>query len=227
MLRHAHDGEQKILEGGIMQRILLEKKMIGNNPLMISISLVLVFILISFLGGNLINFSILGFEVIFPFYAAIAIGEWGKFKSDTNYDIIASQSRSIFGWVFYRFLTIFGFISSFAIVGMLFTSLIRGEMPWGEMVFTYFSPALFLSSLAVLSSLAFSTEHIATMICGTIWLLAMLLRSLLRFKYVEYVYLFIRFAGDQNGIWVINKTILIFLSIILWSVIYWLCQKKH
>lgn len=130
------------------------------------------------------------------FYAAIAVGEWGKFKSDANYDIIASQSRSVFGWVFYRFLTIFGLISSFAVVGMLFTSLIRGEMPWGEMAFTYFPRALFLSSLALLCSLVSSAEHIATMICGTVWLLAMLLRRLLRFKYVEYVYLFIRFARD-------------------------------
>ena len=56
--------------------------------------------------------------------------------------------------------------------------------------------ALFLSSLALLCSLVFSAEHIATMICGTVWLLAMLLRRLLRFKYVEYVYLFIRFARD-------------------------------
>ena len=81
-------------------------------------------------------------------------------------------------------------------MGMLFTSLIRGEMPWGEMAFTYFPRALFLSSLALLCSLVFSAEHIATMICGTVWLLAMLLRRLLRFKYVEYVYLFIRFARD-------------------------------
>jgi len=227
MLRHACNGEQKILEGGIMRMVLLEKRIIGNNPLLISISLVLVFILISFLGGDLINFSVLGFEVIFPFYAAISVGEWGKFKSDANYDIIASQSRSIFGWVFNRFLTIFGLISSFAVVGILFTSLIRGEMPWGEMVLMYFPPALFLSSLALLCSLVFSTEHIATMICGTVWLLAMLLRSLLRFKYVEYVYLFIRFAGDQNGIWMFNKMILLLLSIILWGAIYWLCQKKH
>lgn len=54
-----------------MRRVILEKKIIGNNPLWISISLVLVFILISFLGGDLINFSILGFEVIFPFYSML------------------------------------------------------------------------------------------------------------------------------------------------------------
>ena len=50
-----------------MRRVILEKKIIGNNPLWISISLVL----ISFLGGDLINFSILGFEVIFPFYSML------------------------------------------------------------------------------------------------------------------------------------------------------------
>lgn len=68
-------------------------------------------------------------------------------------------------------------------------------------------------------------EHIATLVCGVIWLIILLTRSLLRFPGLEYVYLFIRFAGDQNNIWLWNKGIITLAGLFLWCTIYWKCKR--
>lgn len=68
-------------------------------------------------------------------------------------------------------------------------------------------------------------DHIATLVCGVIWLIILLTRSLLRFPGLEYVYLFIRFAGDQNNIWLWNKGIITLAGLFLWCVIYWKCKR--
>lgn len=209
-----------------MKCLLFEQKIIGINPIWISVAFVGVFALLAFFCGELLNLSCVGFEVVAPFFAAIAIGEWGKTRSDTNFDIIASQSMSLFMWVITRFIVVFLTVSIFAFISMVAVFLIRNEMPLGEMILTYLAPAFFLSTLCALCGLCFSQEHIATMICGTAWLVTMLTSSLLRYSGVEYVYLFIRYAGDQNGIWLINKAILFGLSLVLWAIIYLLCRKR-
>lgn len=131
----------------------------------------------------------------------------------------------MFQWVFFRFLTVFTTVSTFAFFGMLIVSVLRNEMPLYEILLTYFSPALLLSTLSVLLGICFSQEHIATMVCGVIWLAAMLTRALLRIPGMEYSYLFIRYAGDQNGIWLWNKIVLIVISLLIWGVIYMVCKK--
>lgn len=210
-----------------MQRLLLEKRIMGNHPLLISVCMNAVFILLSIISGDLLDVSCLCFEVICPFYAAVAIGEWGMFKSDKNYDIITAQCQSVFRWVLCRFAFLFCVIIFWAGTAMAAVWIIRGEMPLGEMMLLYITPALFLSSFSVLCSLLFSAEHMAAMICGIFWLLVMMLQSLLRIPYVEYVYLFIRFAGDRNGIWVVNKGVLGVLALVIWGVIYLVCRKRY
>lgn len=49
---------------------------------------------------------------------------------------------------------------------------------------------------------------------------------MVRIKYVEYVYLFIRFAGDPNGIWLVNKLVLLSGGGILWGIIWLVCRKR-
>jgi hypothetical protein len=86
---------------------------------------------------------------------------------------------------------------------------------------------LILSTLAVLCNLIFTYEHVSTLICGIIWLLAMLSKSMLRFPAVNYIYLFIRFAGDQNRVWLINKTVIIAICAIIWTGICLTFCKKN
>jgi len=210
-----------------MKRLLYEQKITGTSPIWISASVVAVFVLIAIFGGDLLNLSCFGFEVVFPFFVTIAAGEWGKTRSDMNFDIIASQSKSLFTWVLARFIVIFLTVSVFSFISMVVVFLVRNEMPLREMILTYFAPAFFLSTVCAMCSFCFSQEHIATLICGIIWLLTMLTKSLLRFSGVEYFYLFIRYAGDQNDIWLINKAVLLGLSLVLWAVIYLLCKKRR
>ncbi|MBS5586153.1 MAG: hypothetical protein KHX36_08035, partial [Clostridiales bacterium] len=110
-------------------------------------------------------------------------------------------------------------------LSMAGASIARYELPLGELLAIYFPPAFFLSSLCALLGLLCRQEHIATLVCGVVWLVLLFTRSLLRFPGLEYIYLFIRFAGDQNNIWLWNKGIVSLAGLLLWSGIYWACKR--
>lgn len=203
-----------------------ELKIMGINLMLISAALVVVSSLLALLGGDLLNLSCISFEVIFPFFSAIAVGEWGKTRADDNYEVIKAQGKSLFAWVLSRFLAVFITVSLFAVFNMVIVFLVRGEMPIWEMALTYFPPAFFLSTLGAWLNLCFSQEHISSLICGVMWLVTMLTRSLLRFPGIEYVYLLIRYAGDANGIWLLNKFVLLAAGFAMWIVIYCICRRK-
>lgn len=209
-----------ILEGRLMRRFFFEHRIMGMNALYVFSALTLVMLLAACFGGELLNLSIIGFEMIFPFITAVAVGEWGKTRADANFDIVAAQSRSLFPWVAARFWAPFLTAGIFAFGNMLIVFFIRQEMSIGEMLLLYFPPAFFLSTLCALCGICFTEEHVATMLTGSFWLVSMLARALLRIPAVQYIYLFIRFAGDTNGIWLINKITLILVGLGLWGVIY-------
>lgn len=203
-----------------------ELKIMGINLMLISAALVAVCALLAVFGGDLLNLSCISFEVIFPFFSAIAVGEWGKTRADDNYEVIKAQGKSLFAWVLSRSLAVFITVSLFAALNMVIVFLVRGEMPLWEMALVYFSPAFFLSTLGVWLNLYFAQEHISTLTCGVVWLVTMLTRSLLRFPGIEYVYLMIRYAGDVNGIWLLNKFVLFAIGLAIWIVIYCICRRK-
>lgn len=209
-----------------MQKLKNELKLAGSNLYIICAALLVAFMLLALFAGDLLNLSCIGFEVIFPFFAAIAIGEWGKTRADDSFDVIAAQSKSLFNWVLIRYIAIFSLTSTFAILSMVAVFLIRKEMPLWELALTYFSTAFCLTSFGMLIGLQYSWEHIATLACGIVWLVELMARGLLRITGVEYFYLFIRLAGDQNNIWSINKVILFTIGATLWFVIYWTCKNK-
>jgi uncharacterized membrane protein YfcA len=217
--------EAQILEGLIMSRIKSELKIMGINPILISSAFIAVFALLAVLTGDLLNLSCIGFEVIFPFYAAIAVGEWGRTRADDNYDVIVAQGKSLFVWVSLRFSAVFATISLYAVLCMAIVSHIRNEMPFWEMSLMYFPPAIFLSTLAALLNLHLSQEHSSTLTCGVVWLATLFIRSLLRLPGMEYVYLFIRYAGDQNDVWLTNKAVLLIICGIMWAGIYLSCRR--
>lgn len=210
-----------------MSGIKNEMKIAGINPILISAAVVAAFAMLARFGGDLLNLSCIGFEVIFPFFAAIAVGEWGKTRADDNFDVIAAQGKSLFSWVLSRFAVVFATVCLFAVLGMVIVFLLRNEMSLGEMALMYLSPALFLATLGALLNIFFVQEHISTLICGVIWLVTMLARSLLRFPGAEYFYMFIRYAGDQSGVWLVNKLVLVVVSLFLWGVIYLFCKSRR
>lgn len=197
-------------------RIRNELKIAGSNLYIVSMALVVFLVFLSLFAGELLNVSSIGFEVIFPFYAAIAVGEWGKTKSDDNFDVIAAQSSSVFKWLAIRYIAVMGVVSGFAAAGMVIVFFIRNEVVFLEMLWLYFPTAFFLSSLSMAAGICFEKEHAAAMICGVVWLAALMTRGLLRIPIVQYFYLFIRFAGVQSNIWMINKSILLIMGLMIW-----------
>ena len=122
-------------------------------------------------------------------------------------------------------VTLYNRFCNIQFIRMAGASVMRYEMPIWELIVLYFPPTFFLSSLCALLGIICRQEHIATLVCGVIWLIILLTRSLLRFPGLEYVYLFIRFAGDQNNIWLWNKGIITLAGLFLWCTIYWKCKR--
>ena len=206
-------------------RIESEVKIFGINFFIVSAAFTVAMIVLSIIAGGLLDFYPVSFEVIFPFFVTIVVGEWGKTRADSNFDVIAAQSKSLFKWVLLRYIIAFAISSLFTVFSMVGASVMRYEMPIWELIVLYFPPTFFLSSLCALLGIICRQEHIATLVCGVIWLIILLTRSLLRFPGLEYVYLFIRFAGDQNNIWLWNKGIITLAGLFLWCVIYWKCKR--
>ncbi len=206
-------------------RVKSEIKIIGINYFILSAAFSAALIALSAVAGELLHFYPVGFEVIFPFFVTIAVGEWGKTRTDSNFDIIAAQCRSLFRWVLLRYAVTFGMSSVFAVFCMVLSSAFRYELPLWELLVIYFPPAFFLSSLCALLGVQNAGEHIASLVCGIVWLIVLIMRSLLRIPGAEYIYLFIRYADGQNPVWLWNKCIVTVIGLSLWGIIYLRCRR--
>ena len=91
-----------------------EMKIIGINPIWISALLTGAFLIISNTGGQNAPWGYIGFEVIFPFYMAVVIGEWCKTRTDPMFEVIISQGKSFFGWIVRRFSILFAVVMAFS-----------------------------------------------------------------------------------------------------------------
>lgn len=206
--------------------VRLEAKIMGINPFWISALLTVAFLIVCATGGDNVNWGYLGFEVLFPFYMAVAVGEWCRIRADQIFDVISAQGKSLFLWIVRRFLILFVTITAFAVIGMLGTVIITKAASTGELLLTFLPTAFFLSSVCIFLSVLSSIPHIPTMAVGVIWLFSIMSMSLLRFRTVQYLYLFIRFAGIDSSTWILNKLALLIVGIIFCLCVFIVCQKR-
>ena len=206
--------------------VRLETKIMGINPFWISALLTAAFLIVCATGGDNVNWGYLGFEVLFPFYMAVAVGEWCRIRADQIFDVISAQGKSLFLWMVRRFLVLFVTVTVFAVIGMLGTVIITKTASIGELLLTFLPTAFFLSSVCIFLSVLSSIPHIPTMAVGVIWLCSIMSMSLLRFRPIQYLYLFIRFAGVDSSIWILNKLVLLVAGIVLWICVFLVCQKR-
>lgn len=206
--------------------VRLETKIMGINPFWISALLTAAFLIVCATGGDNVNWGYLGFEVLFPFYMAVAVGEWCRIRADQIFDVISAQGKSLFLWMVRRFLVLFVTVTVFAVIGMLGTVIITKTASMGELLMTFLPTAFFLSSVCIFLSVLSSIPHIPTMAVGVIWLFSIMSMSLLRFRPIQYLYLFIRFAGVDSSIWILNKLVLLVAGIVLWICVFLVCQKR-
>ena len=76
--------------------VRLETKIMGINPFWISALLTAAFLIVCVTGGDNVNWGYLGFEVLFPFYMAVAVGEWCRIRADQIFDVVSAQGKSLF-----------------------------------------------------------------------------------------------------------------------------------
>ena len=206
--------------------VRLETKIMGINPFWISALLTAAFLIVCATGGDNVNWGYLGFEVLFPFYMAVAVGEWCRIRADQIFDVISAQGKSLLLWMVRRFLVLFVTVTVFAVIGMLGTVIITKTASIGELLMTFLPTAFFLSSVCIFLSVLSSIPHIPTMAVGVIWLFSIMSMSLLRFRPIQYLYLFIRFAGVDSSIWILNKLVLLAAGSVLWLCVFLVCQKR-
>lgn len=206
--------------------VRLEAKIMGINPFWISALLTVAFLIVCATGGDNVNWGYLGFEVLFPFYMAVAVGEWCRIRADQIFDVISAQGKSLFLWIVRRFLILFVTVTAFAVIGMLGTVVITKAASIGELLLTFLPTAFFLSSVCIFLSVLSSIPHIPTMAVSVIWLFSIMSMSLLRFRPIQYLYLFIRFAGVDRSIWILNKLVLLVAGSVLWICVFLVCQKR-
>ena len=206
--------------------VRLEAKIMGINPFWISALLTAAFLIVCATGGDNVNWGYLGFEVLFPFYMAVAVGEWCRIRADQIFDVISAQGKSLFLWIVRRFLILFVTVTVFAVIGMLGIVIITKAASIGELLLTFLPTAFFLSSVCIFLSVLSSIPHIPTMAVGVIWLFSIMSMSLLRFQPIQYLYLFIRFAGVDSSTWILNKLVLLVAGLILWLCVFIVCQKR-
>lgn len=206
--------------------VRLETKIMGINPFWISALLTAAFLIVCATGGDNVNWGYLGFEVVFPFYMAVAVGEWCRIRADQIFDVISAQGKSLFLWIVRRYFILFGAVMVFAVIGMLGTVIITKTASIGELLMTFLPTAFFLSSVCIFLSMLSNIPHIPTMAVGVIWLFSIMSMSLLRFRPIQYLYLFIRFAGVDSSIWILNKLVLLAAGIVLWICVFIVCQKR-
>ena len=88
----------------MLKKLKGEIKIAGANFFLVSGAFAAFLTALAILAGDLMDYSAVGFEVLFPFYTAMAASEWGKTRADRNFPVIAAQSPSMFSWVFLRWL---------------------------------------------------------------------------------------------------------------------------
>lgn len=206
--------------------VKLEAKIMGINPFWISALFTAAFLIVCATGGDNVNWGYLGFEVLSPFYMAVAVGEWCRIRADWIFDVISAQGKSLFLWIVRRFLVLFVTVTVFAVIGMLGTVIITKAACIGELLLIFLPTAFFLSSVCIFLSVLSSIPHIPTMAVGVIWLFSIMSMSLLRFRPIQYLYLFIRFAGVDSSTWILNKLVLLVAGLILWLCVFIVCQKR-
>ena len=147
-------------------------------------------------------------------------------SQDQIFDVISAQGKSLFLWIVRRLLVLFVTVTVFAVIGMFGTVIITKTASIGELLMTFLPTAFFLSSVCIFLSVLSSIPHIPTMAVGVIWLFSIMSLSLLRFRPIQYLYLFIRFAGVDSSIWILNKLVLLVAGIVLWICVFLVCQKR-
>jgi len=218
---------QKILEGALTLTVMsIEIRKCGINVVWITAAVLVAFIILCITGGDLVNLPVLGFEVMCPFLIAILVCEWVETLSDPMIDVIWVHSKSLFQWVLNRFIVVAGISGTLCALCMFCLRLWVLDFSLVELSFVFIATAFFFTSIGVFTSFLTKQPHVPAVVCGMIWLFALMARSLIRLSVIAYIYPLLKFADNDTEMWITNKIILLTVSVCLWLWIYFICRKR-
>jgi len=198
----------------------IEARRMGANVTIITASALIAITLLSMTGGDLVNLSLLGFEVLCPILIAILVCEWVQTLSDPMIEIIMVHSRSLFAWVVGRYIVVTGISGMLCVLCMIGLRLFVLDFQLFELLLVFTATSVFFTSFGVFSSFFSRQPHMPVAICGTFWLISLVVRSAVRFPGIALFHPMLRFVDGNTNIWVANKIILLIMSVLMWVWIY-------
>lgn len=204
----------------------LELKILGLNILWITSLVFCIFTLLLFNSGNNIDIVTMFFEIFMPLYMTIMCCEVVKTKTDPAVENVLVNALSYFRLVVRRYILTFGIISILTLLYMYLVGTFFKSIDFITMALTFFAPSFFLSSFGLLFSFLLKNELTGSLAGGLLWLIQLMARGVMLKGTARFFFLFISFFSTINGIWAINRLVLILLAFILWFLIYGICRER-
>lgn len=204
----------------------LELKIIGLNLLWVTTLVFSIFLLLIVTAGDNIDIVTMFFEIFMPMYMTIVICEVVKIKTDHAIENLLVNTISYFRLVLRRYSLVFSVISIMTILYMFIINIFFKDLNVADMILTFLSPSLFLSSFSLVFSFVFNNGISGSVAGGLLWIVNLSTRGLMQKWPFIVVFLFASLFQNSNYVWIINKISLILVSILLWIIIYIICHKR-
>lgn len=207
--------------------VRLEARRIGHKLWILPVSSLLMIVVGSFAAGDLVDYSAVAFELIYPLFAAVAVGEWCPVRCDEAVDIIFAQTASLRRFVTVRFLVVYSSVILPAIPAILLVTKIRAGSTYLHSPLMCIAPSFFLSVLALTVNTFRFGNHTSSMIAGLFWLTLLVTRNFVIEQKLYSIDLFYVFNGGLiREEFLMNRTILILTGIFMFGWIWLRIRPK-
>jgi hypothetical protein len=199
----------------------LEARRIGHKLWILPVSVLLVIVIGSFFAGDLVDYSALSFELIYPLFTAVAVGEWCPVRRDDAIDIIGAQTTSLRHFVTIRFLVVYTAVILPSIPAILSVVRIRSESGFSHSPLMCLAPSFFLSVLALAVNTFNFENHTSSMIVGLFWMTILVTRNFIIERELHWIDLFYVFNGGWNrDEFIINRSLFILTGVVIFGWIW-------
>jgi len=206
-----------------------ELKIIGNDIIWILLSFVLIFtvILITRQERDLFMISMF-FEIIIPVLGAIACSFLLNIENDPTLEILLTTRTNPFSILMNRYLVVILEILSIMTIYMILLDLFYLEFTLGSVFLSMLITLLFMTTLSVTMSITFNSSTFGSLISIFYWVFNIVAQARLSMYWIfKGIFLFGYHNKYDYNYLLINKSILIVLSLIMWIINSGILKNKE
>ena len=206
-----------------------ELKIIGNDIIWILLSFVLIFtvILITRQERDLFMISMF-FEIIIPVLGAIACSFLLNIENDPTLEILLTTKINPLSILMNRYLVVILEIVSIITVYMILLDLFYLEFTLTSVFLSMVVTLLFMTTLSVTMSITFNSSTFGSLISIFYWVFNIVAQARLSMYWIfKGIFLFGYHSNYEYNYLLINKSILIILSLIMWIINSGILKNKE